>query len=145
MFGVNDDALRRLRDAEIDRIVHFRGFGVAMAGKHCHVAMAAIKRRRPSPRCRVNLLEPAKKPAKKKIMQDDRAGHFYYEVAHVVVEWRIAHLIEHTVDRPRIGPQPRWIVNRELSADRCSIDLFLIDDQDNLIMPCQRRKKLGAV
>src|ERR1700761_6047353 len=56
MFGMDDDALRRLNDSEIDRVVHFDCFRIAETVTHGSVTVTCIKRARPDAACRVDLL-----------------------------------------------------------------------------------------
>ena len=78
-------------------------------------------------------------------MQDDDAGHLRNELAHVVVERRIPHLIDDAVERAEIGQQPRRILDGERGPDAVDGDPLLIDHQRHVVMGRERRKKIGAV
>ena len=145
MFGMNNHSLRRLHNAEINRIAYFRRLLVAIAVAHSNVTVTLIKRPSPNAARRIDLFEPAEKSAEKDVVQDDGARNLDHQVAHVIMEVRIPHLIDDAVDYGVIGTQPRRIVNREINSDRRGIDFFLIGDQDNVVVPGERRKKIGAV
>src|ERR1700677_258027 len=142
---MNNESLRRLHNAEIDGITYFRRFLVAITVTHGDVAVTLIKRPRPNAARCIDLFEPAEKSAEKDVVQNDCARNLDHQVAHIIVEVRIPHLIDDAIDYGVIGTQPCRIVNGEITPDRRGVDHFLIRDQDNVVVPGQRRKKIGAV
>src|SRR5687767_5444144 len=106
---MNRNAQRSLKHIQITWIVpnYTLCVGYMKSLAQGFVAVALIKGFRPVIRASARVFQVSEDTGQEKIVKDNHAGHFLQQSKHVLVENRIAKVIEHSVVTTCVRPEPR--------------------------------------